>query len=265
MGRRHIEDLRIETVVRQVPKDGPLAGAELRELSRDDASGDNSLIANLPAGFESGSLVGRAWDIYVLSGQVSVGDGTLSAGHYAFVPGNENSGTIRSASGAELFIGVIENQRREGDVLLVNPDDLPWDARVRAVPEAKNGLSHGYAKFFRIDQARSETVGLGALPPGVGLDCSEEHEPVDEILNLRGDLLILDNEGRKVRITPGIYQWRQPNALHLPKYSHTGNLNFFRTHGGLWGCPITFKRHDDWDEIVANYKAEWGQLPWPSI
>lgn len=265
MGRPHIEDLHIQSVAQRIEKDGALKGAMVRELSRDDTNGDRSLIVNLPTGFESGPLAGCAWDIYVLSGQIMIGENTLSAGHYAYVPGNGSSGTLKAASDAELFIGMINNQSRDGSIFVVNPDDLPWDARVRPVPEAKNGLSHGYVKFFRIDQERSETVGLGALPPGLGLDCSEEHEPVDEILNLRGDLLILDNEGREVRITPGIYQWRQPYALHLPKYSHTGNLNFFRTHGGLWGCPITFKRRDDWDEITARYKAEWQPLQWPLI
>jgi hypothetical protein len=188
------------------------------------------------------------------------------AGHYAHVPGNERSGVLKSDAGAELFVGLHAGQAREGHIALVDPGGLPWEARTRKVPESSMGVSHSFLKLLRVDEACNETVGLAAMPPGSGLDCSEVHEPMDEFLNLRGDMLVLDHQGRALEITAGVYQWREPFVRHLPKYSHTGCLSFFRIHGGAWSCPVEFKRREDWEEIVRRYKEKWAdRLRWGSI
>jgi hypothetical protein len=266
MARSHVENLHIDDVPRRTLCHGPLAGAGVRELSRDPVTGHCSWLVEIGPGFRSSELQGNAWDVYVLSGEIETAAGRLATGGYAYVPGNERSGVLTSDVGAELFVGIYTGQTREGDVAHVDPDDVPWDARVRKVPESMMGVSHSYVKFLRVDQHRNETIGLGAMTPGSGLDCSEEHEPVDEFLYLRGDILILDDQGRELEITPGVYQWREPFFRHLPKYSHTGNLNFFRIHGGAWSCPIDFKRCEDWEEIVRRYKEKWkDKLRWGNI
>lgn len=242
--------------------EGVLAGMQTKPLSRDPDTGDESLLVRLKAGQSLGRVAGRAWDIFVLSGELVTASGAASVGHYVYVPGNDGNGEIVARAASELFVGLTEKQSRTGDVLVVDPDLKDWDVRQRELPGSKNGTMTSYVKFLRVDEEHNLTIGLGATLPDSGLDFTETHVAIDELLVLSGDHLMLDSDERPVEMGPGSYYWRTPYLQHLPKYSFAGAINFFRTHNALWGIPIEFGRVDGWNAIRNEYRRSRLRTQW---
>jgi hypothetical protein len=226
------------------------------------------LIINAETGLRSGDLKGRVWDIFVLAGEIATAAGVVRAGQYAYIPGGKDSGRFEVRHNTELFVGYSAPEERDGPILICDPDKMPWETRLRDnVPLSKTGTSTNYVKFFRFDLARQETVGLGGSLPHSGLDLTEWHDAIDEVIMLQGEMLVVGNNGEPLVQGAGNYLWRPSRARHLPKYSLIGSLSFFRTFAGGWGGnDIGFERNPRWESFVEAYKKSWAdRLLWGQI
>lgn len=236
-------------------------GVPVRELSRDDSDPlEFSVIVEPDADGMFALPVARAADVFVLAGELRLDDGTaVPTGNYAFVAGGTEGRVLRHTAGSRYFIatGAVGDGPGTADQV-IDPETVDWQVRVQENAEyTRGGRSIGLVKFLRVDEHSKTTIGIGAMWPESGLDCAEHHEQLDEVLNLRGDMLLRDLDGSAVVADGLSYCWRPSGSLHLPKYSHRGNLAFFRNMKVLWSehGAATFVPVAEWPEMVERYRA----------
>ena len=256
MTRQAVEAKQLDGIETEVAE-----GVRVLPLSRDDADAEEFSLVAVPD--EPGEFAlpeGRAADVLVLEGEVALDDGTaVPAGSYAFVAARAGTRRrLRHRAGARYFVGTEgRDANAQAEDQVTDPATVPWDVRVQENCEhTLGGRSIGVVKFLRVDPASKTTVGIGAVWPESGLDCAEYHEQLDEVLNLRGDLLMRHPDGSPA-IADGLsYCWRPSNAIHLPKYSYGGSLNFFRNMRVLWSehGAATFVPVPEWPRMVEEYR-----------
>lgn len=236
-------------------------GVRVLPLSRDNEDSSEYSIVAVPE--SEGELLlpkGRAADVFVIEGELVLDDGTrVCEGNYAFVAArNGKRRRISHCGGAKYFVGTEgkdANEQMEDRV--IDPRQIPWEVRIQENCEhTLGGRSIGVVKFLRVDKQSKTTVGIGAVWPESGLDCAEYHEQVDEVLNLRGDLLMRHPDGSPAVADGLSYCWRPSNSIHLPKFSFGGNLNFFRNLKVLWSKhgAATFVPVPEWPQMVDDYR-----------
>lgn len=256
MTRQATEALRVDDI--PVTR---LDGVAVQELSRDHEDAlEFSVIAVPDADGALPLPSGRGADVFVLDGDVALDDGTpIPAGSYAFVAGLGAGRSVRHTAGARYFVGTGAAGDGPGAAdEVIDPETVAWQVRVQENAEyTRGGRSIGLVKFLRVDEHSKTTIGIGAMWPESGLDCAEHHEQLDEVLNLRGDMLLRDLDGSPVVADGLSYCWRPSRSVHLPKYSHRGNLTFFRNMKVLWSehGAATFIPVEEWPEMVDEYRA----------
>ncbi len=237
---------------------GTLAGTRSRILSRDDEDGAYTALVRAGAGTVLRPEQGRSLEVYLLSGLARLGDEVLHPGFYGYVTPTE-SHRLTIDEDAAVFFATGELGTGSGPTVVVDPDTLPWNIRVRdGVEPSTTGTSTNIVKFLRVDEKDGSGATVGAMWPGSGLDCAERHITVDEGLTLRGDMLLLGPDGAPVEVRPGCYMWRPGNARHLPKYSHHGSFGFSRTREAGWNVVVEFEAEPRWPAMLESYKAKLG-------
>lgn len=244
MGRPYLETIQLDDVEVEEIEEGPLAGAGRRILSQDDVDGSYTAVVSLSAGFDADPAPGRAYELYVLEGDVSVGGTTARPGWYAYAPGVAPERRLAADGGAVVLLMVEEERADAGAVDVVDPDTLEWK------PSSSPGEAN---KLFRVDEERGDVSGITTMAPGTGVPFVEVHEPIDEGFILRGDILF----GRPAEAGPGSYFWRPPRVRHLPKLTRGGAVYFFRAKGGGGlGAHVDLTEDAAWPERVAAYYAD---------
>lgn len=238
---------------------------QVHPLSHDDEDAlEFSMIAIPDAAGELHLPAGRAADVFVIEGEVTLDSGdSVREGQYAFLAArSETQRRISHPAGARYFVGTEasgDDTNEQSEDMIVDPATVAWDVRVQENAEhTLGGRSVGLVKFLRVDAKSRTTVGLGASWPESGLDCAEYHEQVDEVLNLRGDLLVRDLDGSPAVMDGLSYCWRPKNSIHLPKFSFGGSLTFFRNMKVLWSehGACTYVPVPEWSHVVADYRLD---------
>lgn len=280
MARPLIEARHFSTFSEEVHTDGWLAGASVRELSRDAEDGAFTAMVRVQAGSSFRREEGRSLEMLVLKGHGSLGDEELRPNFYGYLPPTDDE-VIRFDEDSTILWMTGEHGTGDGPALVVDPDTVPWRIRLRenigpasthievdlvdgdkppvtVTTNPEEAVSVNITKFLRAGANDGSSASFGAMFPGSGLDCAEYHRSVDEGITLRGDLLLYGPDGNSIEALPGSYIWRPANARHLPKYSHTGHLGFGRTRETGWNVVVEYEAEPRWPDLLATYQAKLG-------
>lgn len=138
-----------------------------KRLSGDAETGRYSALLMLPPNWRwtTGASPGMGVEIYVLSGQVLLGDLELIAGNYAYLPPGSLGLPIRSEAGAELLYFLDEAGPASviRTPLFMSRDVVPWEPVEGAGP-----VAGAEEKVLREDPGSGARTWLLRVAPGDG-------------------------------------------------------------------------------------------------
>jgi hypothetical protein len=273
--------------VAQVP-DQPLAyglkdGGRLQELTADDETGATHVVLAFPAGWsdERCGYFTAGMDVYVLDGNLSVGDERLIRSSYSYFPAGVVAGPFASSEGCRLLVfnagpqsftaaSVSQQGAREEAYVANNHTFLQawvdpmrdivkkvtWKDPETGKPARPAGI---FTKTLRRDEETKELVALTAQVSGF-IDPGTEVHPHNECLYLiSGDAYIgstYDNKRQIVHddivLKADHYISRHPGIYHGPVATQNGTLWLIHLSDGYTGI---FGEVEDWQDQVTNYLA----------
>ena len=221
MAREHLEWLGSSRMSPAPVTDGPMQGVAWHVLSEDDETGAKTALvqAEEPWAGTPAALEGLV-ELFVLRGELQVGDSTLGRLGYAVLPGGAG---VTASAGARFLLMV--DPLRGGEVpdsaLIVDGEALPWEKELHGAPAGVG------VKVIRSgDDGGPVTLLVGNVPH---YDSGPEfHECPEEIFVLEGDV---GND--TVSVGAGDYLWRPAYITHGPYRSDGGLLVFLRGHGEI--------------------------------
>ena len=234
--REHIEFIQAQCLPWQDAAPLGAPGARLKLLSLDQADRSFSCVLALPPGFaRRASAHDFDEEIFVLDGDLSVGDSKLGENVYAFCAAGGAEGAWMTRGGANLLYfrsGIVDAAQRAPQAVSrrstppVALADTVWDGDFEKL--GLGALQAGARmKILREDPFSGETTYVSAsiaFRRGVR---SERHPIVQEFFMLAGEL---DSEYGVMRA--GAYCFRPPMFKHGPYASTTGAVILFRGLGG---------------------------------
>ena len=269
-----------------VSEPGQLDGCEGRLLSGDPATGQQTLLLEIPAGW-AGPVGGRSGtlELLILQGGVLVGGNRLGAGGFVAVP----------TGSAPLHLECLEDVRgiairsphfEAGDYYDSAPRvertiDLPWGPTVFPAELQAPGRLHGvWSKSLRLpDPVRGDVHGgpkgllrIVVLVGGFVGDHRQESHPGcwEEIIWLAGDFF-MPGTGRQAA---GSYVGNPPHHRHGPLLTQRGCILLVHTDAPADFCfhepPITgeliasYMDGVSWLEPPAHIRSPAGSLAVPS-
>jgi len=249
MARPHIESISAYGVAPVALDAGPFAGAACRTLSADPDDGSATTLMSFPAGW-SGELAGeRPTELLVLRGAGVLGDHTLRAGAWAWIPAGAQPRMLRFDEDTEALVMIEPPRPAGGEIEIVDVVDARFE-EIHVV----EGVPYGLAlKTLRVDPQLGERSWIAGATPGWLGFRGEIHPTVEEGFLLQGDCL-LANSGPMVA---GDYFWRPGAVHHGPFATRAGMLYYFRTKGG--DLEVTWDDPPDWGERARRY---YDAEPW---
>ena len=246
MTRPHIEFIQSQVL----PWEHGLYGGgwrdvEMKVLSKDDKSGESSLLIRYPPGWsrnEAEHLLAHE-EFFVLDGALDI-DGVRYTQHcYAHLPAGYLRAQASSREGAVVLAFFSANPKVVAgapaaglydEALLVERLDtveMPWDDRPFDRPLDPNLGARPSNKTLRHDPYNGEWTFLVAALPQIHPEGwsrkRDSHPVVEEMYLLTGELA-----GNTGIMQPGAYFWRPPHIPHGPYGSPVGWMGFFRSKGG---------------------------------
>lgn len=270
MAKRHVENANAH----QIPAApwgaaGLPAGAAIRVLSDDPVSGATTAILELPVGFSSGGtglVCSTELQLFVLEGELRLGDIALASGGYCFHPADSPMGDWQctKALRALLIIGATAHFRPARSSTL-HPAAIPaidswalqWIDPLVASDPSTTYRTGVMVKMLREDPATGSTTHLAGLMPGWFMPGLEVHPVIEENYCLSGDVhigLVADSPG--YTMTEGVYLCRPPGIAHGPILSKNGNVNFCYTHGRL---GIDYRESAQSENLIREHLRNF---PW---
>lgn len=166
------------SATRQVPYPAFVQSGDLREsylaglpqlsakkLSSDSDNGRYSALLTLPAEWRwtTGASPGMSVEIYVLSGQVVLGEVTLHPGNYAYLPPGSLGLPMSTEAGAELlyFLDEADRSATIRTPLFTSREVIPWQPLVDDSPVAGSE-----EKVLRHDPGSGARTWLQRTQPG---------------------------------------------------------------------------------------------------
>jgi hypothetical protein len=284
MSVRREDCLDIETVPRQ-PVDGDLPpGVEMRVLTVDEKTGLDHLVVDYPAGWNSGwrGYVTAGQDIYILEGDLAIGDHRLTAACYSYIPEGVVFGPISTETGCEALVFNDKTHRfvrSETSLPDAKVDQYipclptwnrPWLDPMQDIVKrstwvdprtGKQARPPGVlTKGLRQDPDTGAVVALTCLAPGY-IDPGTEVHPHDECLYLiAGDAYIGHTHDKKkidykkdLVLKKNCYIARHPGIYHGPVCSHTGALWLIYMSDKYVGI---YDQVEGWEKMAADYFAK---------
>ncbi|MBM3515795.1 MAG: hypothetical protein FJX59_19085 [Alphaproteobacteria bacterium] len=202
------------------------AGMMLRPLRRIDDGGLRSAVVRMAAGYTSGGRrrIRNRIQIYVLSGEVAIGDLKLRRASYACLQPGSNLPSIGSPVGAEFLIicdgapafeAVTGGKDLEGAVI---NERVNTDTTVRLWEDPVSGANTSHIR-----------VPSGWTSPG-----PEYHPCQEEIFCITGDIAPDD-----IRILkPGWFLWNPPYGVHGFRLFSTAGGTVLEWHDAKWAKLI---------------------------
>ena len=145
-----------------------LPGTRARQMFVDGRSGRSSLQLSLPAdwNWNTGGGAGKSVEIYVLDGEILLGDLTLQSGNYAYLPPGSTGLGMSSQSGARVlyFLDDADPHAVIRTPLFMSRDVVPWQ------PVSDNPADAGLQqKILRSDPGSGARTLLLGIEPGARL------------------------------------------------------------------------------------------------
>ncbi|MEH2359953.1 DUF4437 domain-containing protein [Nostoc sp.] len=258
MPRKHVEFIQSADVP-QKPwvVDGLLEGAQTRILSFDTENGSSTELVEWMQHWKSDSgYFNCDVEIFVLSGQMQIGQLRLGHYTYAFIPEgvcietwsvSENTTALWMPERHPIFTKSLNDApgaKRELYIPSLSSQLIPWSTTL--TPGFPTGAMRKTLRKGQVEGGKSTWL-LGCLPQFVEPH-AEYHPNTEEQFILQGG--ITTHAGH---MTPGCYFWRPPLISHAPAYTETGYFGFVR--GGnphlsyhAWEPPLDTYYPWDWNK-----------------
>jgi hypothetical protein len=279
--RKDVLDAR---TVEHGPLDYGLApGGQLQELTNDDETLATHAILTFPAGWRDDrrGYFTAGMDVYVLAGDLTVGNAALSRSSYSYFPAGVAAGPFSTAEGCRLLVfnggaqsfvasdaslpDADESAYVANNVTYMQPwmdpmkdivKKVTWKDPETGAPARPAGI---FTKTLRRDERTKELVALTAQVSGF-IDPGTEVHPHNECLYLiAGDAYIgttYDNKRELVQndivLTADHYISRHPGIYHGPVATQNGTLWLIHLSDGYTGI---FGEVPEWQEQVSTYLA----------
>ncbi len=204
-------------------------GAQTKLLSRDDDTGEMSVILRVPAGWRYEGTSGFQEEVYVLDGCLQINNTRLARDGYFRVP-SAPAASWAADSGATALVFLNAATAADDDVLYaIDTTQMAWD-RSGVPPELEFMGIARKALFADRDSGRHRTWLLATLPqiaPAGPALAVETHSCDEEVFMLGGDIT-----GPHGAMTAGAYFWRPRDTDHGPFGSRSGGLALSRFRNG---------------------------------
>lgn len=283
MSVRREDCLDVSIVPALAVDDGMAPGRQARQLTHNERTGGDQLLIQYQPGWSQQDIgyVTAGQDIYVIEGELIIGEHHLITGCYMYIPEGVVFGPMSSPSGCRALVFHNKPHRFERSVQSAADADaqawigpletwgIPWKDPMKDIvkkstyldPETGNGtrpagvltktLRHNHTPKLR------EMVALTSLAPGF-IDPGTEHHPHDECLYLlAGDAYIgltydHKNEDRKEDLVlhKDFYISRPPGIRHGPVCTQTGALWLLYMNDMYTGI---YSEVPDWPQRVRRY------------
>ena len=205
-----------------------LPGVRAKLLTGDTRTRQSGSRIQIPADWEfsSGASPGLSIEVFVLSGELSLGEYSLTEGGYAYVPSGSTGLPMRSDIGATIlyFLDSANDDAVIQTPLITNAEFLSWESPV--FDFGSDGLS---VKVLRADPGSGTATWLLKLDPGARQSWQSSTQPLEGYL-LSGRVMGSECVGGEVMTAeylPSGYFHRPPGAIH-------GGPEATTTTGAVW-------------------------------
>jgi quercetin dioxygenase-like cupin family protein len=223
-----------------------LPGVRAKLLTGDTRTRQSGSRILIPADWEfsSGASPGLSVEIYVLSGELSVGEYSLTEGGYAYIPSGSTGLPMRSDNGA-LILYFLDSAIESAVIqtpLITNAEFLNWESPVFNF--GSEGLS---VKELRADPGSGTKTLLLKLDPGSRQSWQTSSQSVEGYL-LSGSVIeteCVNGEPSTAEYLPGGYFHRPPGSIHGGPESTTAT-------GAVWFIRVPANERID---VVDDCRA----------
>ncbi len=240
MARKHIEPF----VDRDVPfkrleLKGIPSGYNYKMLSIDEDSGACTMTVQWDAGYKQPPSVAYSdLEIFIMDGEMKVGDKLWRKGGYFFVPRGVSLPAFSTEKGCFALVMYndtephivesdedIDGAERHGLIQLATYDEMPWQVPT-LFPQTASGC---LLKLLRFDEKTHAMTFLYTMTPGFQQDNISYHDCAEEAYHVWGTSWMMQFGD----LPTGGYFWRPAYVNHGAFYSEHGILGFGRTDGEL--------------------------------
>jgi len=211
-----------------------LPGARSKQLAGDPRTQRTSNRVQLPPDwqFTTGASPGQSLELFVLQGELMLGEFLLTAGGYAYIPPGSSGLQMQTDRGV-LLLYFLDDQNELAVIqtpLITNSELINWK-----FPTIVDGSSGRTIKVLRQDPGSGARTWLARIEPGATLTWQHSSQTVEGYL-LSGSFTASDCVGGKSltgQYLPGGYFYRPPGAIHGGPESGTieGAVWLMRTSG----------------------------------
>jgi hypothetical protein len=219
-------------------------GVRVKILSEDSRTGASTQIVAYPEGYElpAGQSLSVAEELFVLDGELRIGEVRHHAHCYAYLPAGFRRGPIATLRGAvvlSMFPGRVQagSDTMHPDpvqtIEQIDPFEMPWAGGIAGSVTGKALSSSLATKMLRRDESSGEQTFLYCSqphhpPPGKVMPGKFTHPMVEEIFVLAGSFVF----GDVGIMGPGGYCYWREHQWHGPTGSATGYHLLIRNLGG---------------------------------
>ncbi len=224
-----------------------LPGVRAKLLTGDTRTRQSGSRILIPADWEftSGASPGLSVEVFVLDGELLVGEYSLTEGGYAYIPSGSTGLPMRSDNGAQILY-FLDSQVEAAVIqtpLITNAGLLSWESPV--FDYGSDGLS---IKELRADPGSGTRTWLMKLDPGSRQSWQSSSQPVEGYL-LSGTTMETECVGGEIMTAeylPGGYFHRPPGAIH-------GGPEATTTSGAVWFLRVPgHEQIDVVDECIVT-------------
>jgi quercetin dioxygenase-like cupin family protein len=192
-----------------------LPGVRAKQLTGDARTRRSGARIQIPPDWEfsSGASPGLSVEIFVLNGELAVGEYALTTGGYAYIPPGSSGLPLRSDSGATIlyFLDTANEAAVIQTPLITNASFIEWETSI--IDPGSVGLSE---KVLRADPGSGARTWLQKVDPGAVQDWQYSSQTLEGYL-LSGSVMDSECVGGEVatwEYFPGGYFYRPPGAVH---------------------------------------------------
>jgi hypothetical protein len=233
--RRHVELLPAEEAYVPLLVEGHVPGIAIRVLSRDEADGAITAVVRVPAGWRHGAgALACAVDLFVLEGDLTIGDARLGRHWYSYRPAGYPNGAVSSEGGATLLamtygpFALTDRPTASSDAIeALDVEAMPWGQPM--TDKVDIGL---FSKTLRRDPVTGERLFILRTNQALGDPRIEWHDVVEEIYGLVGTV-VMDAPRGRFPLGPGDYCYRPPKIPHGPFQTSGESMALYRVSATL--------------------------------